>query len=706
MKRNGSKVLYSFVIAVLALPIAIGNTGCGGVGTHSGCQQTNSCVTQKVTPTLTPPTASSIVYGATLSTSTLTGGSATANGVTVSGSFTWTNPATVPAAGSQSEGVTFTPTDTADYNTATTTTTVTVAKATPAITWGSLAAITYGTALSGTQLDATCQGGTISYNVSVGEVLSAGSQTITATCTPSDTNDYGTATMSQVLTVNEATPVITFTNSTVAYPATLTSSQLNASATGVGNGSLAGSFVYTAKSTTTGNSQTVNVGTKLSADTYTLTAAFTPSDTNNYTTATATATLSVTCGAAEFDSVTPPTIWSDAFIGVVPVTTAGGCFAPGDTINFSMGGSTTLAQGTSPNQVTWNTTVDDKSDIPYAQGFTDVKPSGQTSNTIYSNSVGDQNLGATYPNGDWISLTMTLSGDDYLVRYTAQGDVIASVPCGGTNISVDPSNDTIVINGVTSTFTADQSGSCASTGWPTGNSPITSSPALNGYVYATEPQANTITRYPESTPNATGTTTPTSGPNALSMVCNQPQSSVAATIAGSDKDFVVCRDKVGTGTTATLVEVDGATMTVEASTPLTGFTPISAFETSAVQGSILGIDILPDQQIIAVVSGHDNRINFYSTSNLTPVGVATVTSLCPQSPYRVAADPTNARFDVACANSFAPVTTVRAVDPMTGTVSTLRANVSDQVLGTFLVSQDGTTVHGAELGTIYLLPNN
>ncbi len=74
------------------------------------------------------PTASSITYGQTLADSTLTGGSATP-----AGSFAFTTPSTVPDAGTASQDVTFTPTDTADYNTAAGTVSVTV-NAAPSLT--------------------------------------------------------------------------------------------------------------------------------------------------------------------------------------------------------------------------------------------------------------------------------------------------------------------------------------------------------------------------------------------------------------------------------------------------------------------------------------------------------------------------------------------------------------------------------------------
>ena len=60
------------------------------------------------------PTASSITYGQTLASSTLTGGASIP-----AGSFAFTTPTTAPGAGTASQSVTFTPTDTTDYSTVT-----------------------------------------------------------------------------------------------------------------------------------------------------------------------------------------------------------------------------------------------------------------------------------------------------------------------------------------------------------------------------------------------------------------------------------------------------------------------------------------------------------------------------------------------------------------------------------------------------------
>ena len=73
--------------------------------------------------------------------------------------------------------MTFTPTDTTDYTTVTQTTTIDVNQATPTISWPAPAAITYGTALGSTQLDATASvPGTFRLHAGAGTVLSAGNE--------------------------------------------------------------------------------------------------------------------------------------------------------------------------------------------------------------------------------------------------------------------------------------------------------------------------------------------------------------------------------------------------------------------------------------------------------------------------------------------------------------------------------------------------
>ncbi len=90
----------------------------------------------KATPIIAEkPTAGALTYGQKLSDSTLTGGKATyktADGTEVAGTFVWKNGTTKPAVGDSGKteyDVTFTPSDTANYNAVDTKITITVNKA-------------------------------------------------------------------------------------------------------------------------------------------------------------------------------------------------------------------------------------------------------------------------------------------------------------------------------------------------------------------------------------------------------------------------------------------------------------------------------------------------------------------------------------------------------------------------------------------------
>jgi hypothetical protein len=232
----------------------------------------------KATPVITWSNPADIVYGTALGSTQL---NATAN---VPGTFVYTPaPGTVLTAGAnQTLSTTFTPTDTTDYTTATKSVLINVvAKATPVITWSNPAGIVYGTALGSTQLNATANvPGTFVYLPPAGTVLAAGTgQTLSTTFTPTDTADYTTATKSVLINVSKAAPVITWAApAPITYGGALGNGQLDASSAGV-----AGTFVYTPPAGTVlpvGNGQTLSV-------------AFTPSDTVDYTTASATTTINV-----------------------------------------------------------------------------------------------------------------------------------------------------------------------------------------------------------------------------------------------------------------------------------------------------------------------------------------------------------------------------------------------------------------------------
>jgi len=106
---------------------------------------------------------------------------------------------------------------------------LTVGKATPTITWSNPADITYGTALSATQLNATASvPGTFVYTPASGTVLNAGnSQTLHVDFTPTDSTNYTTASKSVSINVNQKPVTASITASDKAYDGTNTATITN-----------------------------------------------------------------------------------------------------------------------------------------------------------------------------------------------------------------------------------------------------------------------------------------------------------------------------------------------------------------------------------------------------------------------------------------------------------------------------------------------
>ena len=287
----------------------------------------------RTTPVISWTTPAAITYGTALSAAQL---DATAS---VPGTFVYSPPSgTVLTAGSQTLSVTFTPTDTTDYNTATTTMTLTVNKAAPLITWATPAAITYGTALSAAQLDATASvPGTFVYSPPSGTVLTAGSQTLSVTFTPTDTTDYNTATATVTLTVNKAGSLIAWaTPAAVTYGTALSAAQLDATA------NVPGTFVYSPAS-----------GTVLLAGSQTLGVTFTPTDTTDYNTATATVTLTVNKAGSLITWATPAAVTYGTALSAAQLNATAN--VPG-TFVYSPASGTVLMAGSQTLGVTFTPT--------------------------------------------------------------------------------------------------------------------------------------------------------------------------------------------------------------------------------------------------------------------------------------------------------------------------------------------------------------
>jgi hypothetical protein len=191
----------------------------------------------KVVPTVTVNPIN-LVYGTALADDQLSGtATAVVYGQTVSvlgtfffGIFGQRTAGTVLSAGDHYQWFTFVPDDPTTYAYLGTSVPVKVARATPALTWATPAAITYGTPLSDSQLDAqagwTVGGspvavpGTFTYSPAAGTILNAGSQTLAVHFVPADTADYNTpADQTVSLTVNPAVLTVTAGSASRVYGA-------------------------------------------------------------------------------------------------------------------------------------------------------------------------------------------------------------------------------------------------------------------------------------------------------------------------------------------------------------------------------------------------------------------------------------------------------------------------------------------------------
>ncbi len=222
------------------------------------------------------PSAGGIVSGQSLSDVLLTGGSAS-----VPGSFAFANLNTVPAVGSATHQMVFTPTDTTNYTTVTSSgnsnVTVVVARATPTVTtWPSAGGISSGQPLSNVLLSggsASAPGSFAFANLNT--VPAVGSSTHQIVFTPTDSTNYTTVTSSGnsnvTVVVSRATPTVSTWPSASGI---VTGQSLSDSVLTGGRASVPGSFAF------------ANLNTVPAVGSSTHQVIFTPTDTTNYTSVT------------------------------------------------------------------------------------------------------------------------------------------------------------------------------------------------------------------------------------------------------------------------------------------------------------------------------------------------------------------------------------------------------------------------------------
>ena len=393
-------------------------------------------------PTITWATPAAITYGTLLSGAQLNASSP------VAGTFTYSPAAgAVENAGTQTLTVTFTPTDTADYTPATATVTLTVNQAPLTINWARPAAISYGTALSATQLDASSTAaGTFAYSPAAGTVLGVGNHTLTVTLTPANPTDYttATATTTVTLTVNKATPTITWaTPAAITYGTALSATQLNASST------VAGIFIYSPVA-----------GTVLTAGSHTLSVTFIPFNPTDYTTAATSVTLTVNKATPSITWATPVAITFGTALSATQLNAKAS--VPGALV-YSPAGGTVPAVGTDTLTVTFTPT--DTTDYTTATDSVLLKvnpaPSftlGASPNslTVAQGASGKSTITVSGQNGFASSVTLAASGLPSGVTAA-----FATNPTTGTSVltltassTAATGNATVTIKGTSGTLTA------------------------------------------------------------------------------------------------------------------------------------------------------------------------------------------------------------------------------------------------------------
>ena len=243
-------------------------------------------------------------------------------------------PADTLPIGTDPLSVNFTP-DSASISTYTSATgsgSIVVTNGTPVLTWATPAAITYGSALSGAQLNASSSvAGSFSYSPAIGTVLAAGAQTLSVTVKPTDTTHYQSATSTVVLTVNKAALAISSTNATRVFGAA------NPSFTGTVTGAVNGDTLSETFTTTATASSGVG--------TYPIIPAVTGTNSGDYTIAPTNGVLTVTTA-----STTTGLLLSNTNLTFTATVTPAASGVPTGTVSF-YSGQTLLGTGTLSNGV-------------------------------------------------------------------------------------------------------------------------------------------------------------------------------------------------------------------------------------------------------------------------------------------------------------------------------------------------------------------
>jgi hypothetical protein len=328
----------------------------------------------------------------------------------------------------------------ANHNPAAGTATIAIEKATPVVNWSQPAAFVYGTPLGAAHLNATAVnvGGVFTYSPSAGTVLNAGiDQPLTVTFTPTDTQNYGSASATTTLDVAKATATVsvaggTFTYDGLAHPAT-------GAVTGIGGAAIGSpTFTYNGAPEPPVNSGSYNVVAEYAG-------------TANYEPASATATISIAKERAVVSWSQPATIVYGTPLGAAQLNATAnvaGTFAysPGAGSMLSARASHALTATFTPADVTNYTGGPVTTAIAVAAAALTIrandtaKPFGAPLPVFTASAAG-------FVNGDtFASLTGTLG----FVTSATTGAAVGTYPVapsglGSTNYAVTYVNGTLTV---------------------------------------------------------------------------------------------------------------------------------------------------------------------------------------------------------------------------------------------------------------------
>jgi hypothetical protein len=354
---------------------------------------------------------------------------------------------------------------------------ITVLKLVPQMSWVTPAAIVYGTALSGSQLDAaaTWNGsavpGTFTYTPPLSTVLSSGSnQILSVTFTPTDASTYTNVTTNVLITVQKAPLTVTANNQSKNYGQTLTFAGTEFTTSGLVNGDTATS----ASLSSAGIAPTASVAG--SPYTITIASATGTAGLTNYIITYDTGTLTV--------NTAPLTITANNHIKSYgqTVTFAGTEFTPSGLQNGETIGSVTLASSGAvatasvagspynivPSAATGGTFTPGNYSITYDDGTLTINPAtltitanNRTKN--YGQTVtfaGTEFAPSGLQNGETVG-SVTLASSGAVATASVSGspyNIVPSAATGGTfipgNYSIAYDDGTLTVNAATLTITA------------------------------------------------------------------------------------------------------------------------------------------------------------------------------------------------------------------------------------------------------------